>query len=160
MAKRTEHLSQKEAAKRLGISATMLRKFGARISRNDDGSYPWPKIRDEHAELVAASEERKDEGYGNASYQEGRAQLVRANAAAAELKLRIARGEVLEQADVEPLLRRSAERMNATLLQAPDKFSDVLAKKAGLSKRDARKILVDIIELVRAELRGAPGAAA
>lgn len=43
-----EALTQREAAERLGISATTLRRRTKEGSapRNEDGSYPWPHVRD------------------------------------------------------------------------------------------------------------------
>lgn len=154
-----ESLTQKEAARRLEVSTTWVRELTGRgvLSRNADASYPWPKIREEHDAFQRESEAERSGGFSDRDYQEQRARLTRLKADAAETENRVRRGELVESADVEAMVRASLERANAVLKQVPAKYGPKLARRTKLRLPEAKSVLSDIVEAVRAELRKAPG---
>ena len=84
-----EGLTQKEAANRLGISTSWLRRLTKRgaVRRNSNGSYAWPEVRDQHRGYVRASDEKRAVGFGDREYQSSRARKAVAQARLLELEV-------------------------------------------------------------------------
>ena len=91
-----------------------LRKLSRRgdISRNEDKSYPWPLIQEEHRALKAAADRNRGVPVeGTSSYEEARArhEVTKARIAAAEARLAVAQRPLMypvEQCQKHHLPRR------------------------------------------------------
>lgn len=152
----TESVSQGEAAKRLGVTTSWVRELTNRevLSRLQDGSYPWPKIQEEYQAFQSTAEGERSAGFGDEAYEAARARLTKEKADAAEMENRRRRGELVEMEDVEKMLRAPLERVALVIDNTPNQFGPILAKMAKIPLAQAKKILSDVGEMQRAELRG------
>ena len=153
-----ERLTQKDAAARLVLSPRQLRDLTARqiITRQDDGKYLWPDIRAEYDAFKAKDAEKRKSGFGNQEYLEGRARKVTAEAEKAELDLEARKGNLISVLDLEVLVTRSLEPVDTILRNAPAKHAPELAKVAGITEAQARRLLANVLEGVRTDLREVP----
>lgn len=151
-----EPISQGEAATRLGISTAWVRELTRRevLSRNEDGTYPWPKIQEEHEAFQDEAEDERGAGFGDEGYEKARARLTKEKADTAEMENRRRRGELVEMDDVERMTRAPLERVALVIDNTPNRYGPILAKMAKVPLAQAKKILSDIGEMQRAELRG------
>lgn len=158
----TESLTQTEAAERLGIHPRTLRKHtnDGRVPRNDDRSYPWPEVRDAYLELKAEEAAHRASGFGDDSYEAARARKTAAQARMAELAVLEKERRLIPADEVERLLAEPLEQVNLALKGSVSQYAPELAKVAGIPLAQAKAILGDIIEHVRADLRGVPNHAA
>ena len=94
-------VTQKDAAERLGISPSWLRKLTRRgaIKRNSDRSYPWPKVREQFFAFQRVAEEERQAGFGNVPYEAARARKVAAQARLAELEAGEREGHLIQTED-------------------------------------------------------------
>lgn len=151
-----ESLSQGDAADALGITASWVRELTRRgvLTRNEDGTYPKSKIQAEYKAFQEAAGGERSAGFGDEAYEVARARLTREKADAAEMENRRRRGELVEMEDVEKMLRAPLERVALVIDNTPNQFGPILAKMAKIPLAQAKKILSDISEMQRAELRG------
>lgn len=156
-----EHLSQKETAKRLGITPREVRNLGKRdddsIPRGDDGKYPWPEARDWYVRFKQEELLRRrglDEG---GSYQDARAKKTAMQARLAELEVFRREGELVALSDIAVLVHSPLEAVDAALKSAPSRHAPELAAAAGLKVQEAKRHLDTIMEEVRSSLRDARG---
>ena len=121
MTRHPEDLTQKEAARRLKITARRLRDLSGRgdISRNEDKSYPWPLIREEHRALKAEADRKRGVPVEGTSYYEARARHEATKARMAELELMVREGELINVADHRASLARIMDAFRAALLSIP-----------------------------------------
>lgn len=156
-----EDLTQKEAAQRLGISPRHLRRITKSevVSRNEDGSYPWPQVRDEHRAHLRSVDDERAAGFGDSSYEAARARKTAAQARLAELEVAEREGRLIAIEDMEEMLREPLEKVNVVLKNVPSRQGPALAKAADIPLADAKALLSDAIEAVREELREVPGPA-
>lgn len=150
-----EDLTQKEAAKRIGISPRQLRTLTTRgdVSRNDDGSYPWPTVREEHRALKAAHEEDRAAGFGDDAYEKARARKTTAQAELAEMQAKKLRGEVVDRKDVAAMVRAPLEAVDRVLKSAPRRHARRWAKVLRVKEAEALELIETLVEDVRTELR-------
>lgn len=124
-----------------------------RLKRNPDGTYPFPETADAVQRIRAEDQDKRRRGFGNEDYQTQRARLAKERADQLERENRTRRGELVELDDVEALVRESLERVNAVLKNVPAKYGQKLARRSKLRLPDARALLSEIVEAVRAQLR-------
>jgi len=149
-----ERLTQKDAASRIGITARQLRELTRRkkVPRNADDTYPWPAVADAYQKWRAETEQRRE---GPPDFKAEQARLARARADAQEMQNAVQRGQLVAAADVERLLREPLERVNVIVRSLPSRYAPVLAKSAGISVAKARRILGEVSESIRSEIRNA-----
>lgn len=155
-----EELSQVELAKRLGISPRAVRKLHGSddrpgIPRGENGSYPWPEARNWYLDFKKNEQARRHGGGGGHDFQKERARFTATRADLAELQLAEKRGELIHIRDVAELLRVPLEQANSTLKNAPARHAARLAEEAKIPTPVAMRMLEEIVELVRADLRAA-----
>lgn len=148
-----KNLTQTEAAERLRISTSWLRTLTDRelITRNDDGSYPWPTVADEFDAYKAESS-----GPGGESapdYDAARTRKAIVEAMIREDELAVRRGELVPASEVLARIREPLERVDAKLRTAVRTHSKSWAMKLGVSQAQAMALMHDVIEDVRADLR-------
>src|SRR5690606_10464500 len=102
------------------------------LSRNKDGTYPWPKIDDEYAEYRAGQE--KGEG---TDYKLELARLTKEKADAQEMENQRMRGELLHKDDVMLLVSRPLEAVDRELKAAPSRMARTWAKRMKLTEAEA-----------------------
>ena len=114
-------LTQKEAAERLAITPSWLRKLTKRgaVKRNSDRSYPWPQVRDQLRAFQRAGEEDRSAGFGDEGYEVARARKVAAQASLAELELLVREGELISVGAHRAVLDKVIEMFRAALLSVP-----------------------------------------
>ena len=151
----SEPITQGEAATRLGISTAWVRELTRKevLNRNEDGTYPWPRIREEYEAFQAKADEERAAGFGDEGYEKARARLTKEKADAAEMENRRRRGELVEISDMEAMVREPLERVDLILRNAPNRFGPQLAKMAKVPLAQAKRMISDIGEELRAELR-------
>lgn len=149
-----ENLKQTEAAERLGVDVRWVRTMtrDGILSRNEDKSYPYPRIQAEHDAFLRTAEDQEDGGDGQLRILEERARLTKEKADAQMMANAVRRAELVAVEDVEILVRRSLDRVNKAAEAIPTRFAPRLAKEAGLTLVDAKKLMVDIKESIRGEL--------
>jgi len=155
-AERTEALSQKELADRLNVSPRQVRNLTNEgvISRRRDGSYPWPKA---HQEWIAFKMTERERRYSkdklNLTEEQARHTAIKAEIA--ELDLAERRGELVHVEDSTRLVRAALEAVDASLKTAPSRYAQDLAAAVKVPTARALRLLEDIIENVRGDLRNA-----
>lgn len=92
-----EKLTQREAARRLKIGERQLRKLttSGAVTRDPDGRYNWPAVRDEYRAHVKGHSSRRSAGYGDAAFQEARARRTAVQARLLELEEKARIGELM-----------------------------------------------------------------
>jgi len=152
-----ESISQTEAAKRLGISTTWLRELTSRevVSRNEDGSYPWPGVEADYQAFQDDAQEERSGGFGDAEYQEARARKTAMQARLAELDVQQREKILVHVDDVERMLRKPLERVDGILRSARNRYGPELAKAAGIELAEAKELIGRITESIREGLRDA-----
>jgi len=152
-----ESLTQIEAATRLGLTERRVRSLssGGVLSRNPDGSYPYPKVQAEHGAFIREAEERSSNGDGDGqiSFFQERARLTKEKADAQEMENAIHRGELVAIEDVDRMVRRSLERVSTITKELPTRYGPILAQETGMTVAKAKKIMGEISESIRGELR-------
>lgn len=151
---RAEALTQKEAAERLGISPSTLRKHtkDGRVPRNEDDSYPWPEVRDAYLDLKVKAKRKRQSGFGRESYEDARARKFAAQARLAELDVLEREGELVAADDVVALCMQAVDLCDLGLRRGKAPAAKVLAHEAGISEGAALEIVDRVVERVRAEL--------
>lgn len=150
-----EALTQKECAKRVGISTRQLRelsKDGGPIERNSDGSYPWPESQKQY---IAFKQEEKLKRTGHAEgadYEDARARKTAAQARLAELEVMEREGQLIALEDVERMVRTPLEQVDAALRNVPARYASDLAAAAKVKVPAAMQMLEEVIERIRADL--------
>ncbi len=148
----TERLTQAQAAARLGISGAWLRELGARgvLSRNEDGTYDFPKILGEFEALGAPLGTVSDP-----SLQTAQRRLLDAKAEALERANKIASGALVPGAfmvaTVQELLTAAAKALNF----APRNLAKAVAREIKQPEHVALVLLEKVAEHVRAALAAA-----
>lgn len=156
MARARKSLTQTEAAERLQISTSWLRVLTDRglITRNSDGTYPWPKVKEEYRDYQASS--RQPEAGGQSaptiSLDEARARKTTADAALKELDLASRRGELVPIEAVVDLVRAPLEAVDTQLRTAKRTHSKAWAAKLGITQAEAMALIHDLVEDIRANL--------
>lgn len=152
-----EDLNQKQLAKRLGISPRAVRdlhEHGIPHERNGRSlRYPWPKARHWYIEFKQDERERRRGEGRELKLQEEKARETAAKADIAEAKAAQILGELIHVDDVSELVAGPLKQVNATLKNAPSRHAADLAKLAGIKKAAAMKLLEQIMEEVRTDLR-------
>lgn len=153
-----DHLNQKNLAAILGLSVQQVRN----LERH--GIPHHPAGREKHYPIPEAVRwyiERKVEEVRKKANSEAlllaRTRKTEAEAGLTELDLQRQQGQWIHIDDVERLLRRSLERVNMVVKDLPGRLGPELSKEAGIPLGDAKSLLGDLVERVRAELRDAPG---
>lgn len=149
----TEEITQKELARRLGITPRAVRKLGDRIPRNPAGKYPWPEAKEAHDKIRTEEELRKLGVHDLPTYKELRARKLLAETERVEFELAARKSEMIHIDDLEELLLKPLERVNGLLKSAPSSHGPALASAAGIDLPRAIQILGDISEMIRADLR-------
>jgi hypothetical protein len=147
-----ETLTQQTAAARLEISPAWLRELTLRgsISRNPDGTYPWPTIRDDHERYKAAGQ---SQGAEVDALRAEQIRLTREKADAAELENAKLCGSLIDVGDALANLERVLLALDAKLRSAKRRRGPGLAKKLGVSAAQAMALVEVVTEEVRGELR-------
>lgn len=153
-----ERLTQKEAARRLGITPRALRKLGTyhEVPREKSGGYPWPRVRDWYIRfkqdeavsrktggaLAPADTDKKKA----ANYYAARARKEEALAELRELEVAQLKGELVHVDDFEELLSSLFGTLRARLLAFPGLVAPRLA---------SRKLkLAEVVTILDDELHG------
>lgn len=149
-----EHLTQKEAAKRLEITPRRLRDLsnGGDISRFSDGSYPWPLADAEYRFFRTKTEEDRKSGFGDSSYEEARTRKLVAQAREVELRVAESVGSLIALEDVVDMLTEPLEMVAAALKAAPGRHAHELAQAAKIPVVQAQEIIHDIADEMRKDL--------
>lgn len=148
----SENLTQQEFAKRIDRDVRTIRKHGDQIRRNQDGTYPWPEA---HEDWLQIKLHERESRYGgkkqNLQDEQARKTAIQADIAALELaKLQ---GELVHIRDLERLVSAPLEAVDSALKSAPSRHAGRLAAAAKVKTPVAMRLLEDVIELVRADLR-------
>jgi hypothetical protein len=146
-----EALTQGEAANRLGISAAWLRDLGTRreITRNDDGSYPWPRIREE---FDARAERDANDGTDADVLRDEQIRWTREKADKAAMENELLRGNLVRVDDSVALLEATLFAMDASLRSAKRRHGPALARQLNIAPGEAMAIIEGVTEEVRAGL--------
>lgn len=144
-------LTQVEAADRLRISTSWLRQLTERgeISRNSDGTYPWPQVAEEFDEYQESLHEKEPD----ATYDEARTRKALVDALLKEDELAVRRGELVPMDRVLGMVREPLEQVDAQLRTAVRRHSKAWADRLGISQAEAMALMHEIIEDVRTDLR-------
>lgn len=81
------------------------------------------------------------------------ARLTRERADAQEMENALRRKELVAMEDVERMVRKSLERVAAVLRRTASTCAPSLARRAKISQKAAHRILAEMVEEVKAELR-------
>lgn len=151
---KVEPLSQKEFAKRLGISTRAVRDLHAHgIPRRKDGKYPWPEARHWYIRFKQDERERRQGGGEDLDLRREMARKTAAQADEAELRLAERRREMIHIRDIERLVREPLEQVDAGLRNASSRHAAELAELAGISIAKAMHFLEQVMERIRTDLR-------
>lgn len=150
-----EQLTQEEAARRLAITTRQLRRL-TEAPRLEGGLYPWPAVRNWYIEFKQEEVLRRRGMDGSASdrFAEARARKTAAEAELKELELAVRRRELIPSSDVVVLVRAPLEAVDRTLRQQPRERARTWAKKLGVKEAEAMVLIEELVEEVRAALRG------
>ncbi|MEK9505146.1 hypothetical protein [Gaopeijia maritima] len=129
------------------------------MPRSEDGSYPWPEVENAYRALKSTAETKRASGFGDLSYEEARAQKVAAQARKEALQVLQLEAQLVAIEDVAEMLSRPLQKVDAVLKLAPARYAPRLARSTGLTLHEAKDLLSELVELVRAELREVPDAA-
>lgn len=153
-AARGKRLTQKEAADRLRISTTWLRALTGRgeISRNEDGSYPWPTIADEYEAYRSDAPVNGSESSSSDEYEQARTRKILAEAELRETEAAVQRGDLLPLEEVLDRVRRPLEEVDARLRSAPRVHARAWAKRLGVTQAEAIHLIGELVEEIRADL--------
>lgn len=128
-------LSQKDAASRLGITPRQLRRLDdSGIPRTDDGTYPWPRVRDwylefKQREAIDRTLGGSTNGNSSKAYYAARARKEAALADLREMEVQERRGELLHIDDLEELVAAPLDRLRTQLLALPGTLAPRLADR-------------------------------
>lgn len=151
-----EELTQVEFAERIGVSTRAVRKLhDHEIPRLPNGRYPWPEARHWYIRFKQEEVDRRRAPAGELNLQAEMARKTAAQADAAELQLAERRREMIHIRDVEAMVRVPLEQVAAALKNAPSGYAEDLATEADIPIPRAMRILEDIVERIRADLRRA-----
>lgn len=153
-----EHVTQKEAAKRLGLSDRRVRTLTGQqvLHRGSDGMYPFPRVA---AEYEAYTRGREEEQAGDIEEEEAedffraRARKTAAEADIAEMDSAKLRGELIHRRDVAALVRAPLEAVNRKLKAAPQRLAKRWAGAMRMTEAEALVLIRDMVEDVRSELQ-------
>ena len=108
-------------------------------------------------EVVAWHEARKVEEalakIDTSAMDAAKLRKLEADAESKELDVEVKRGDLVPTDEVDGLVREALETVNAVLRHAPSRFAPRLAQLASISIKDARTILENLVEMVRASVR-------
>lgn len=143
------HVSQKELAGLFDVSTRTIQRWG------EDGLNEARVGAEATYDLKLAIAWRVDSVQADVDdeYRIARTRVVTAKAEEAERANAIQRGELIPMDDIEGLLRESLMSVDATLRSSPNRFASALAERSGLTLKQARVILDDMIELARGAIR-------
>lgn len=151
---KTELLTQKDLATRLGITPRAVRDLHAHgIPRRKTGKYPWPDARHWYIKFKQDERERRRGETEDLDLRREQARKTAAQADEAELRLAERRREMIHIRDVELLVREPLEQVDAALRNAPSRYASELAELADVSIPRAMQFLEDIVERIRGDLR-------
>lgn len=151
-----EGLTQLEFAERLGITTRAVRKLHDHgIPRLDNGRYPWPEARHWYIKFKQEEVDRRRAPAGELNLQTELARKTAAQADTAELQLAERRREMIHIRDLEELVRGPLEQVAAALKNAPSRYASALAEAADIPIPRAMRLLEDIVERIRGDLRRA-----
>lgn len=151
-----EELTQVELSKRLGITPRAIRKLHDHgIPRLDNGRYPWPDVRHWYIRFKQDEAERRRGGGEELDLRAEQARKTAAQADEAELRLAERRRELVHIRDVEEMVREPLELVAAALKNAPSRYASDLAEAADIPIPRAMRLLEDIVERIRSDLRRA-----
>lgn len=148
-------ITQREAAERLRISTAWLRELTAKgiVSRNDDGSYPWPTVGDE----LEAHRKKLDgaNGNGGGSYKDARTRKIEVEAELKELELARRRREFAHIDEVAGLVLPVLMAVDLATRTAPRELSAAVARKLGCTRAQAVAMFDFVCEDLRQHIRRA-----
>lgn len=151
-----ETITQAEAAQRIGITSRHLRRLTeeGKVSRNPDGKYSWPQVDQEYRawQVIASAA-----GGTTLDLKVEQARLTKEKADAQAMQNARDRGELLAATDVERLLREPLEKVNTVAKGLTSRYAPRLAKAAGIPLAEAKRIMGDIGESIREQLRNGSG---
>jgi hypothetical protein len=155
VANNTGGISQTEAADRLGISRSWLYELTTKgfIRRNDDGSYPWPEIREDHQEYLEQVDGPSSNGDGRSDYERARARKTEAMAKLKELEIAERQRRLVPIDEVEERLRRPLKAVDVGLSSAPQRLAPEWSERLNVSSAEAISLITDLVEDVRAAVR-------
>lgn len=153
-----ETLTQKEASKRLGISAKQLRRLTKKhdAPRNDDGSYPWPEVVDWYKDFKQDEALRRrgiNREAGEADYEQARAREKAAKADMAELELLERKGELIPVQVYKDELASVLTSVRSRLLNLPGRLGRELAPE--MKPEEAEQIVEQGVREALEELQRA-----
>ncbi|MFW6030987.1 MAG: hypothetical protein ACOC9T_00220, partial [Myxococcota bacterium] len=157
-------LTQVETGKRLRISTAWVRELTNRgiLDRNEDGSYPWPRVADQYREYQEEPEEPKPErnGDGSASVLAAeelreRIRWTRERADKQEMENAVRRGELIPAEHYREALRRPLEACDLALRNAKRRIGKKWAKRLDTSEAEAMALIEEIAEDARRHIREA-----
>ncbi|MFG1690686.1 hypothetical protein ACGF5M_00785 [Gemmatimonadota bacterium] len=149
-----EHLNQRQFSEVSGLSTRQIRNLESEglpfSSAGREKRYPMPSAIQwllERRALQAIDQQ------GNGDLKEERTRWTRERADAQEMENAVRRRELIHIDDMAELLRRSLERVDRGLKDAPRVHAAKLAKEAGVKTPTARDMLAGMIEAIRRDLR-------
>ena len=150
-------LNQKEAAERIGKSASWVRELTKRgvLHRNSDGKYDSDRLESEYEAFKQVDEEKRDRGFGDERYEVARARKVAAQARLAELEVLVREGELISIGAHRAVCDKMIELFRASLLAVPGSWGPrVVGIKSPAEGKEAMRICSE--ELLR-DLASASG---
>lgn len=156
MANNTDGITATEAADRLGISRSWLYELTTKghVRRNDDGSYPWPEIREDYQEYQDELQERSRNGDGaNDDYERARARKTEAMARLKELRIAELEGRLVPIEEVEDRIREPLEAIDRGLSSAPQRLAAHWAERLDITQGEAISLIGDLVDDVRGSVR-------
>lgn len=149
-----ERLTQIEAARRLKITPRRLRTLSGRgdISRADDGSYPWPLIREEHKELLREADRRRGRPDPGSDFARARARREAARASVAELDLAQRTGEVVPLSIIIEVVGPVLDQLRSRIVGIPGTWPPELDPCDG--PRELQEVLRRLSNEILQDLQG------
>jgi len=148
-------LTQVEVAERLRKSTSWIRTLTTKgvLTRDEDGTYPWPQVAEEHEAYEESLEDVAAPSADRKALEEARTRKYLVEAQLREDELAALRGDLVPVDEVLDRVRAPLEAIDAKLRAAPRKHAKALASKLRVSQAVAIRILTDVIEGCRADLR-------
>lgn len=163
MARIRESITQVETSKRLQISTAWIRELTSRgiLSRNSDGSYPWPEVADEYRAYRENPEDEKEpdapSAVGDLVAEELRERIrwTRERADKQRMENDVRRGELIPASHFIEALRLPLEACDQALRNAKRRLGRKWAKRLKVSEAEAMALIEEIAEEARGHLRKA-----
>ncbi len=143
------HVTQQQLAEVFSVTTRTIQRWGpegldeARVP--GEATYDLTRAVAWRLEAVQATTD--DE------YRQARGKRMAADAELKEIELAKARGSLIAIEDVEVLLRGSLEKVNLALRAAPSRLANKLVEMTGRSRKECQKIISEIVEGARVDLR-------